>query len=345
MPSHRELVSSLLVAAAVLIGLAVLWTLRDVLLLAFASIILAVVARSLAETLRERARVPQRAALPLSGLMMLSVLVVLLWLLQRHVFVQFALLAEEVPAALPKLGELLGMPGLADALLEAGRQAVSAEGAFGRLASFGIGVTGVIADVALVVFGAAYLAADPRLYTTGLVKLFPPRLHGNVRETLVTLGNALRLWLIAQAVSMTVTGVLTGAALWIIGVPSPLALGLIAAAAEIVPLVGPFLAAVPALLLALSVSAETTFWTAAAFLVIQQAESNLVQPLVTRVAVKVPPALLLFAVVAFGILFGVAGVLLAAPLTVSAFVVVNKLYVRETLGEYATVPGEPPPGP
>ena len=339
---HQALVASLLVVAAVFIGLLALWVLRDVLLLGFAAVVFAVVARALADGLRERLGVPARAALPLSGLVLVGVVLLTLWLLQRHVASQFVQLSERVPAALPALGEALGMPGLADAVIDAGRQAVSAEGMFGRLASLGATLLGVLANAALIAFGAGYLASDPDLYTVGLVKLFPPRLHGTVRDTLTTLGNALRLWLLAQSASMVITGALTGAALWLIGVPSPLALGVIAGVAEFVPLVGPFIGAVPALLLAFSVSPQTALWTVAAVLLIQQVESNLVQPLVTRAAVSVPPAVLLFAVVAFGVLFGIPGVLLAAPLTVTAFVIVKRLYVREALGEPTAVPGEPP---
>lgn len=77
-----------------------------------------------------------------------------------------------------------------------------------------------------------------------------------------------------------------------------------------------------------------------AFLVIQQVESNIVQPIVMREAVAIPPAVLLFAVLAFGALFGALGVVLAAPLTVVTFVAVKKLYVRQTLGERTRVPGE-----
>lgn len=342
MPQHRELVAAFLVGAAVVLGLVALWVLRDVLLLAFAAVVFAVVARAMADGLRDRLGVPDRAALPLAGVLLAAIMLVTLWLLQKHVASQFMQLSERVPAALPALGEALGMPGLADGVIEAARQAVSAEGMFGRLATLGATVLGIFADAALIAFGAAYLAADPHLYTVGLIKLFPPRMHGTVRDTLTTLGNALRLWLLAQSASMLITGALTGGALWLIGVPSPLALGVIAGVAEFVPLVGPFIGAVPALLLAFSVSPQTALWTAGAVLVIQQVESNLVQPLVTRAAVSVPPAVLLFAVVAFGVLFGIPGVLLAAPLTVTAFVIVKRLYVREALGEPTAVPGENP---
>ena len=81
-------------------------------------------------------------------------------------------------------------------------------------------------------------------------------------------------------------------------------------------------------------------WTVLVFVVVQQVEFNLLQPLIMREAVAIPPALLLFAVVAFGVLFGILGIVFAAPLAVLSYVAITKLYVRETLGERATVPGE-----
>jgi predicted PurR-regulated permease PerM len=133
---------------------------------------------------------------------------------------------------------------------------------------------------------------------------------------------------------------LTGGALWLIGLPSPLALGLIAAIGEFVPFLGPILAALPALIIAGSQSTEIFLWTLAAFVVIQQIESNLIAPIVQRETVSLPPALSLLSVLAFGVVFGPLGLILAVPLTVVAYVLVKKLYVRETLGEETRVPGE-----
>jgi predicted PurR-regulated permease PerM len=79
--------------------------------------------------------------------------------------------------------------------------------------------------------------------------------------------------------------------------------------------------------------------------VIQQIEGNVIFPIVEKRAVSVPPALALFAIVAGGVLFGIPGFIFGFPLAVVAFVLVKKLYVRETLGEATPVPGEPAPGP
>ena len=76
------------------------------------------------------------------------------------------------------------------------------------------------------------------------------------------------------------------------------------------------------------------------YIVIQQIESNIIQPLIQQRAVELPPALLLFALFAFGALYGLPGLLLAAPLTVFVYVLVKRLYVRELLDTETSVPGE-----
>ncbi|MFQ3595886.1 MAG: AI-2E family transporter, partial [Sphingomonadaceae bacterium] len=130
---------------------------------------------------------------------------------------------------------------------------------------------------------------------------------------------------------------LTGLGLWLIGVPSALTLGLLAGLLEFVPFVGPIVAAIPALLLAGAQGTETFLWTLGLYLLIQQAEGNIIQPLVQRAAVKIPPVLLLFAILVAAPLFGPVGILLAAPLAVLVFTLVKHLYVREALD----TPAEP----
>jgi predicted PurR-regulated permease PerM len=141
---------------------------------------------------------------------------------------------------------------------------------------------------------------------------------------------------------MAIVATFTSLGLWLIGLPGFLVLGLLAGLAEVVSLIGPLAAAVPALLLALTQDVQAVVWTFLLYLAVQQIESNVVMPLIIRETVAVPPALTLFAIVAFGLVFGFGGVLLAAPLTVIAFVTVKKLWVREALGEGAKVPGEDP---
>jgi len=152
-------------------------------------------------------------------------------------------------------------------------------------------------------------------------------------------GEALHAWLLGQFAAMVMVGTITGAGLALIGVPSWLALGLLAGVLEFVPILGPIAAAVPGLLMALSQGWDSFLLTAALYVLVQQLEGNLIIPLVLRRAVSLPPVLTIFAVVAFGTLFGWMGILLAAPLTVLAFTLVMKLWVRDTLEEEVPLPG------
>jgi len=184
------------------------------------------------------------------------------------------------------------------------------------------------------------LAVDPTLYRTGFVKLFPQSLHERVDSALDASGRALELWLVGQLFAMALIGVLVTFAMWLVGLPSPLALGLIAGLTEFIPFIGPILGALPALLIAATRDTGTLVWTLIAFIAIQQIESNLIMPVIQRRTVLLPPVLSLFAVVAFGVVLGALGLIFAVPLTVVAYVLVKKLYVRETLGQPTPVPGE-----
>jgi predicted PurR-regulated permease PerM len=152
----------------------------------------------------------------------------------------------------------------------------------------------------------------------------------------MTLGSALRLWLVGQLFAMALVGILAGLGLWLLGIPSALALGLIAGLLEFVPVVGPIAAAVPAVLLAMLVGWEESLMVAGLYFAIQQVEGYVITPLVQQRAVDLPPALTLFSLIALGTVFGVPGVLLAAPMTVAIYVALKTLYLR--LGEVIITP-------
>jgi predicted PurR-regulated permease PerM len=139
------------------------------------------------------------------------------------------------------------------------------------------------------VIGGFYLAAQPALYRSGLGKLFPRRMRDEANQTVDDIGVGLRLWLIGQLIRMLLVGGLVTAAVWFLGLPSPLALGVIAGLAEFVPYVGPLIAAVPAILVASTQGLDAVLWTVIAYLVIHQIEGNLIVPLIQRQLIYIPP--------------------------------------------------------
>jgi predicted PurR-regulated permease PerM len=173
-----------------------------------------------------------------------------------------------------------------------------------------------------------------------MLKLVPERGRALAAEAMEASARALRLWLLGRMVSMATVGLMTWIGLTIIGVPSALTLGLLAALLEFVPFIGPVISAVPAVLLAFAVGPDKALWTVMLFLIVQQIEGNVLEPLVQQRAVDLPPALLLFALVAGGLIFGPVGIILAAPLTVVLYVLVKRLYVQEALHTKTSLPGE-----
>jgi predicted PurR-regulated permease PerM len=194
--------------------------------------------------------------------------------------------------------------------------------------------------VVVTLFAGFYLAAQPSLYRDGLISLAPLGAREKVRTTLDVMAQALRLWLVGQFIQMALIGLLSALAALAIGLPSPLALGLIAGVAEFIPYLGPIIAAVPALLVAATVSVHTVLWTLFVYFLIHQVEADLIVPLMQRRMVYIPPVVMLMSVAALTYLFGWSVIIFAAPIVVILFVGVNKLYVRDCLGETVQLPGE-----
>jgi predicted PurR-regulated permease PerM len=331
-----------LIVAGVVILLLFLWTVRGALLLAFAAVLVAVLVRAVADPLRDRLGLPPRLALPVACLLVAAPLVLTLVLVGTEMQAQVLLLLENLPEAADAIEREFGIripvPG---ANAPAGAADASAVGAVARqAASAALLAVDALAALVIVVAGGIYFAAEPRLYRRGIARLLPRAQQARARDALDATGRALRLWLLAQLAAMTAVGTLTGLGAWAIGLPAPLALGLFAGLVDIVPLVGPFIGALPGILLAFNMGWEMLAWAVALYILVQQIEGNILTPMLGERMVSIPSALLLFAVVAAGAALGLGGVLLAAPVTVVVVVLVGKLYVRETLGQPVAVPGE-----
>ena len=102
----------------------------------------------------------------------------------------------------------------------------------------------------------------------------------------------------------------------------------------------PFATGVPGVLIALTISPELALYTVGLFVAIQVAEGYLLQPLVEKKTVALPPALTITMQVMLGALFGLAGVALATPLTAVLAVLVSMLYVQDVLGDNVMTPSE-----
>ncbi len=322
------------------VGLLLLWLLSDVLLLVFAAVLLALLFRAAAAPIERFTPVSERASVLLAVLLVAAIVVGLGWLLGTRLWTQLVVLIETLPDLVAQVENRFGIDGLGD-WLERQRLAIFDNGSLVvNVASYSTTVIEVGAQVLIVLGASIYLALSPRSYVEGMLSVLPEPQAAKARDTLWTMGRALRLWLLGQLAAMLLIGVLTSLGLWLLGVPSALALGVIAGLLEFVPYVGPTLSAVPALVVALAQSPTLALWVLLLYVVIQQAEGILVTPLVQQYTVDLPPVLTIFALLVFGTLFGPMGLLLGTPLAVVAMVAVKKLWVRDVLQEEVSIPGE-----
>ena len=139
----------------------------------------------------------------------------------------------------------------------------------------------------------------------------------------------LGMWVRGQLILMATIGIGAGAIYTVLGVPAALLLGLIAALAEAVPIVGPLLGAIPAVLVGATVSPQLGLEVAGAYLVLQILEGNVLVPLVMRNTIGISPFLVILSVLIGGSAGGFVGALLAVPIVAVGEVLIEGLQSRE----------------
>lgn len=342
-PRLGEFIVRVIVVAVVAALLWFVWAVADVLLLLFGALLLAVLFRGLGAALHRASGLSGGLAL---GLVIIALVVgpgALAWFFGGQIAGEFAQLGQSIPELVQEIQDDLQDVAWGRALLDQLDAAGSATHLLARVGrTFGSAI-GIAADLALVFFVALYLAAQPRHYAKGVLELIPEPRRARIAKLMETLGKALWLWLVGKLASMAAVGALTTAGLLLLDVPAAFALGLIAAFAELVPFFGPLLAAVPALLLAAAGDGSAgPIPVLLLYLAIQQVESYVILPLIQKKVVSLPPALTLAAILAFGVLFGPIGVLLAEALAITGLILVKMLYIEDALGRHTQVPGRDP---
>ena len=323
-----------LIVTIIVIGIALLlWELKSVMLLAFAAVLVAVALLAPTRLIQRYTSLGHRWALAIAGVLIVLFFALVLWLAWPSFLEQLERLVTRLTESLDQLETIFGIT-----LPEAAQEIATAiSGAIDQIWSTVVSVAGgivnVVAMLILVVFSGVYLAIDPGLYRRGLVLMFPKGWHQKIGHGLDETGRALRLWLQAQLLTMLVVGVMAGVGAAIIGLPAPLALGLIAGLTEFVPIIGPFVGALPAVLVAVGIDSETLIWTIALYTLVQQIEANVVTPVLQRRIVSIPPVLLLLSFVGLGSIFGVLGIIVAAPLSIAIFILVREFYIGDLLSE------------
>jgi len=323
----------LLVAFALLLAL-MAWQLLDLIMLAFGAVIVATALRALAALLERHARVPAKVSV-VAGLVLVTLVIAAgAWLVGEPLAEQFENLRQGLPAAMDAVMRWMNAHRIGVAALSYFEQVKDDASPWAiRVAGVAGSTLGALGGTALMLVMGIYLAVAPRVYRDGLVRLMPLSVRERVAEALDACGNALSRWLLGQSISMLFVGVATAIGLWLLDVPLAFSVGVLSGLLAFIPFIGTIAGGLLAVLLGFMQGPETALYVLILAVVIQQVEGNVLMPLVERWAVGLPPVLGIAATVMFGVLFGLLGVLLAAPAMIVLMVVVQRLYVKGGLEE------------
>jgi predicted PurR-regulated permease PerM len=373
----RDILRAAAIVAAVYIALKLLWVGRSVFLLGFFGVLLGIVLAAGVDRL-ERFRVPRGIGAVLIVLLFFGALTGIGFVAAPQISRQMGEVKQQLPQAIEQVEQWIQRRGggvaeiigaAADTTLGARTEKADSSrqmggGARGRdttaqgggqvdlrkslnqqlagaarnFFSFFSSTVAVLGGAIVMLFVAIFVAVDPGMYHRGLMHLFPHPARGRAGEVLSATATTLRRWLLMQMISMLVIGVVTTVALLLLGIKGAIALGIIAAILEFIPYVGPFLSAVPAVAMGLLDGPEKVLYVILAYTAIQQLEGVVLQPLLMKEGLELPPVMTILGQALFSIVFGFLGLLLAVPLMASVMVPVKLLYVRDVVGDEVSVP-------
>lgn len=330
--SEPGFIGKVLLVAVVFVGMLTAFQLALVFIIAFGGVIVAVMLNNMTEPLQRNLKLPHHPALALTTVGLTLIAIGFFTAFGTQAAVQFNQLVAQLPQAWADTRFWLDSGPVGRWILSLVDRA-STEAATTLLSALPLagGVFGWIANFLLIIVIGIYLAADGDSYVDGTLRLLPPSRRKRTREIMDVAAANLRKWLIAMTLDMLFLGTVTGVGLWLVGAPFPFPLGVLSGLSVFVPYIGPIVAIVPGLLLALSVSPELALYAGIVYVIGQQLEGNVSLPLLQVWTVHMPPALSLLAILAFGLLFGFWGVLLATPLAVVIMTIVRMAYIEDFL--------------
>lgn len=328
-PYLRRLGWTILAAAVIVI----LWRASNMLMLAFGSVLGAVMFRSAARMLQRLGLRNHKVALVLGTLLVLALFGLIAYLLVVQFGSEISAMLGDLPATIASVERGLATTKVGAAIVQATHAAAGGATIAKRLGDVLLGGGEILVNFVIVMVGAMFIAADPQPYRAAVIMLTPPPGRAAMEHALGEVSAALRLWLKAKLLAMVAMTILISGALWLAGLKSWAALGLLGGLSEFVPYVGPTVAMVPAIGLAAADGGDLLWRTVVAYLFVRVVEAYALTPGLTRSVVKIPPALTLFVILGVGAVFGIYGVFFAGALLVVAYVGVRELYLRDTLGE------------
>ena len=186
---------------------------------------------------------------------------------------------------------------------------------------------GLLADCLLSFVLAFYLVRDREQIKDFVLAFFPVSVRKDAAEGLHEVSRIISAFVMGQVVVAVLVGILETIALLFIGAKYAFLLGFVGGISNIIPVVGPFIGAVPAVALALLESPYQALITAGVFLAVQQLDNNLLTPRIVEGRLGLHPMVTLSVVFVAGLFWGIGGVLLSIPITAVVVSIIKRIYL------------------
>ncbi len=337
---NLRLAPALATVALTVLGLWLVGSTASIFLLLFLAIIISLYLGAVRDLLVKRGRVPERVAFFLSIVGTLVAIVGLFTLLVPPVIEQTRELVTVLPdqisrwegsidrfmSRFPAMREIW-LPGEHKVLIAVYDQlSTTASDVVPKVFS----LVHIVIEVFAVLVMSIYLALQPGVYREWLIALFPPVHRDLVRDVLRDLADALRSYIVAQLLAMTILAVFTAIGLYILDVPYWLTFGIFTGMVAVVPFFGSLISTVLPALFVLGGPGGGTRALLVLLLgvVVHVFEGNVVIPRVMSHRLELPPVLTIIAVLLMGSLLGPLGLVLAVPILASVMVIVRRILIN-----------------
>ena len=308
--------SSIFKVIIVLVSLFFIYLIREVIALLFVSIIFASVFDPWVDWL-QKYKFPRAVSILMIYIILIALLGLIIVLMVPPIAEQIAQMAKNFPTYYEKIATGFSSitsneyaPTLPDALQTlSSTLGQTTKSVFDTMA----GVFGGVVSFFLVLVITFYLTVEEKMLKKTISFITPIGKKKYIADLINRMQLKMGLWLRGQLVLMLIIGIVTYIVLTILGVKYALLLAFIAGLLEIIPFVGPWLSAVPAVIVAASDSWFKVVLVLVAYVLIQQAEGNFIVPKVMQKAVGLNPIITITAIMIGSRLGGVVGALLAVP--------------------------------
>lgn len=315
--SHKTIIFT----ALFLLVIWIIYLIRDLLIVLFVSTILMSALSPLVKFLTKY-KIPKSLSIAITYLIIIAIVSSLLALVVPPLLEETRRLFSTLP---PYLDQLFQKAAIDKSVLQSQLSDLS-KNAFAITLSIFDNVLTIIFLLVL----TFYLMLEKEDLESRLAALFVGK-EERVKKLLVKIEEKLGGWLRGQLFLSLAIGVLTYIGLLILGVPYALPLAVVAGILEVVPVIGPIISAIPAILIALTISPLLSLGVALMYFVIQQLENHLIVPQVMKRAVGLNPLIVILAIAIGGRLLGIAGALLAVPLAVVIQIIAAEIIAERKL--------------